>query len=86
MAALGGYRQSPVAAYTDLSQLQHGSWVTLQAFLELFGANVLNPAFYGTTTPAIAYIVAFTADGHADYSRVEEFSVIPVRFGSTSGC
>jgi membrane associated rhomboid family serine protease len=26
--------------------------VTLQGFLELFGANVLNPAFYGTTTPA----------------------------------
>jgi hypothetical protein len=52
MAALGGYRQSPVSADTDLSQLQHGSWVTLQGFLELFGANVLNPAFYGTTTPA----------------------------------
>ncbi len=40
MAALGGYRQSPVGADTDLSQLQHGSWVTLQAFLELFGGNV----------------------------------------------
>ena len=52
MAALGGYQQSPVSADTDLSQLQHGSWVTLQGFLELFGANVLNPAFYGTTTPA----------------------------------
>jgi hypothetical protein len=52
MAALGGYRQSPVSADTDLSQLQHGSWVTLQGFLELFGANVLNPAFYGTTTLA----------------------------------
>jgi len=52
MASLGGYQQSPVSADTDLSQLQHGSWVTLQGFLELFGANVLNPAFYGTTTPA----------------------------------
>ncbi|HET9971319.1 MAG TPA: hypothetical protein VFQ68_24000, partial [Streptosporangiaceae bacterium] len=52
MAAWGGYQQSPVSAETDLSQLQHGSWVTLQGFLELFGANVLNPAFYGTTQPA----------------------------------
>jgi hypothetical protein len=52
MTALGGYQQSPVSADTDLSQLQHGSWVTLQGFLELFGANVLNPAFYGTTAPA----------------------------------
>ena len=40
MTALGGYRQSPVGADTDLSQLQHGSWVTFQAFLELFGGNV----------------------------------------------
>ena len=44
MAAVGGYQQSPVSADTDLSQLQHGSWVTLQAFLELFGANILNLA------------------------------------------
>ena len=44
MAALGGYQQSPVEADTDLSQLQHGSWVTLQAFLELFGANIVNPS------------------------------------------
>jgi hypothetical protein len=47
MAALGGYQQSPVGADTDLSQLQHGSWVTLQGFLELFGANFLDPAFFG---------------------------------------
>jgi hypothetical protein len=40
MTALGGYRQSPVGADTDLSQLQHGSWVTFQAFLEVFGGNV----------------------------------------------
>jgi hypothetical protein len=57
MAAWGGYQQSPVSADTDLSQLQHGSWVTLQGFLELFGANVLNPAFYGATTPAeVAFV------------------------------
>jgi len=47
MAALGGYRQSPVVPDTDLGQLQHGSWVTLQGFLELFGANIFNTSFYG---------------------------------------
>ena len=46
MVALGGYRQSPVGADTDLHQLQHGAWVTLQAFLELFGANVFNTSFF----------------------------------------
>ncbi|MGD0245732.1 MAG: hypothetical protein ABSB59_36150 [Streptosporangiaceae bacterium] len=50
LAALGGYQQSPVGADTDLSQLQHGSWVTLQAFLELFGANIVDPSFFGTTS------------------------------------
>ena len=55
MAALGGYRQSPVGADTDLSQLQHGSWVTFQAFLELFGANVFNPSFFGTR-PALEVV------------------------------
>jgi hypothetical protein len=48
MAALGGYQQSPVGADTELGQLQHGAWVTLQAFLELFGANVFNTTFFGT--------------------------------------
>jgi hypothetical protein len=57
MAALGGYRQSPVGADTDLSQLQHGSWVTFQAFLELFGANVFNPSFFGTP-PALEVVFA----------------------------
>ena len=47
MPALGGYRQSPVEADTDLGQLQHGAWVTFQAFLELFGANVFNTSFFG---------------------------------------
>src|SRR6266702_3193444 len=55
MAALGGYRQSPVGADTDLSQLQHGSWVTLQAFLELFGANVVDPSFFGSR-PALEVV------------------------------
>jgi hypothetical protein len=47
LAALGGYQQSPVGADTDLGQLQHGAWVTFQAFLELFGANVFNTSFFG---------------------------------------
>jgi hypothetical protein len=55
MAALGGYRQSPVGAGTDLSQLQHGSWVTFQGFLELFGANVFNPSFFGAR-PALEVV------------------------------
>jgi hypothetical protein len=57
MAALGGYRQSPVGADTDLSQLQHGSWVTLQGFLELFGANVFNTSFFGIL-PALGVVFA----------------------------
>ena len=58
MAALGGYRQSPVGADTDLSQLQHGSVVTLQGFLELFGAN-----FFDTSIPVArpAFEVVFIA-------------------------
>jgi hypothetical protein len=58
MAALGGYRQSPVGADTDLSQLQHGSLVTLQGFLELFGAN-----FFDTSIPVArpAFEVVFIA-------------------------
>ncbi len=47
LAALGGYQQSPVGADTDLGQLQHGAWVTFQAFLELFGANVFDTSFFG---------------------------------------
>ena len=58
MAALGGYRQSPVGADTDLSQLLHGSVVTLQGFLELFGAN-----FFDTSIPVArpAFEVVFIA-------------------------
>ena len=57
MAAVGGYRQSPVGVDTDLSQLQHGSWVTLQGFLEFFGANVFNTAFFGSR-PALEVVFA----------------------------
>jgi hypothetical protein len=42
IAALGGYRQAPVESDTTVAALQHQSWVTLQAVLELFGANVYN--------------------------------------------
>jgi hypothetical protein len=58
MAALGGYRQSPVGADTDLSQLQHATVVTLQGFLELFGAN-----FFDTSIPVArpAFEVVFIA-------------------------
>ena len=55
MAALGGYQQSPVGTDTDLHQLQHGAWVTFQAFLELFGANVFNTSFFGTR-PALEVV------------------------------
>ena len=58
MAALGGYRQSPVGTATSFAQLQHGAWVTLQAFLAFFGANVFGASFDGAT-PALA--VAFAA-------------------------
>jgi hypothetical protein len=40
IAALGGYQQAPVQSHTTVAALQHQSWVTLQAVLELFGANV----------------------------------------------
>lgn len=42
IAALGGYRQAPVEPDTTVAALQHQSWVTFQAVLELFGANVYN--------------------------------------------
>jgi hypothetical protein len=63
MAALGGYQQSPVEPDTDLSQLQHGSWVTLQAFLELFGANIANPGYFGTQTTAETVFVSLHLAG-----------------------
>jgi hypothetical protein len=42
ISALGGYRQAPVESDTTVAALQHQSWVTVQAVLELFGANVYN--------------------------------------------
>ena len=58
IVALGGYRQSPVGADTDLHQLQHGAWVTVQAFLELFGANVFNTSFFGARSALEVVFVA----------------------------
>ncbi len=42
ISALGGYRQAPVEADTTVIALRHQAWVTFQAVLELFGANVYN--------------------------------------------
>jgi hypothetical protein len=63
MAALGGYHQSPVEADTDLGQLQHGAWVTFQAFLELFGANVFNTSFFGARPVLEVVLVALHLAG-----------------------
>ena len=38
--ALGGFRQAPVELEQSVTALHHQAWVTLQAVLELFGANV----------------------------------------------
>ena len=38
--ALGGYRQGPVESETTVTALQHHAWLTFQAVLELFGANM----------------------------------------------
>ncbi len=51
IAALGGYQQWHVGTNVDLSQLRHGAWVTLQAFLELFGANVFGTSNFGVNHP-----------------------------------
>ena len=40
ISALGGYRQAPVESDTTVAALHHQAWVTFQAVLELFGANV----------------------------------------------
>jgi hypothetical protein len=38
--ALGGYQQAPVELDTTVTALRHQAWVTFQAVLELFGANM----------------------------------------------
>ncbi len=43
IAALGGYRERHVGTATDLGQLPHGAWITVQGLLELFGADVFAP-------------------------------------------
>ena len=58
MTALGGYQQTHVATDTAFGQLRHGAWVTFQAFLELFGANVFGARFFG---PEPAIEVVFVA-------------------------
>jgi hypothetical protein len=42
ISALGGYQQASVEADTAVTALRHQAWVTFQAVLELFGANVFD--------------------------------------------
>jgi hypothetical protein len=58
LAALGGYQQWHVGTDTDLGQMQHGAWVTLQAFLELLGANLFpsNYAYYPGSNAALEVV------------------------------
>jgi hypothetical protein len=42
ISALGGFRQAPVEPDTTVAALPHQAWVTFQAVLELFGANVFD--------------------------------------------
>jgi hypothetical protein len=65
IAAVGGFQQWPVGSDTDLGQLQHGSWVTLQAFLELFGANIASTANYGANPALEVIFVALHLAGAA---------------------
>jgi len=51
ISALGGYQESHVGTDMDLSQLPHHAWVTVQAFLDLLGANV----FATNTTSAVEF-------------------------------
>ena len=51
VAGLGGYQQWRVGTNVDLSQVGHGAWVTFQAFLELFGANVFGTSNFGVNHP-----------------------------------
>jgi hypothetical protein len=50
---LGGYQQAPVESETTVTALQHQAWVTFQAVLELFGANM-----YGAR-PAVEVVFAW---------------------------
>jgi hypothetical protein len=63
IAALGGYQESKVGTGTALGQLQHASWVTLQAFLELFGANIFGASFHGATPVIEVVFVALHLAG-----------------------
>jgi hypothetical protein len=63
IAALGGFRESPVPEALALGQLQHGSWVTLQAFLELFGANVFGFSYFGAAPVIEVVFVALHLAG-----------------------
>jgi hypothetical protein len=63
MAALGGYRQSPVPTEMSFGQVPHAAWVTLRAFLQLFGANVFGAGFDGATPVLEVVLVALHLAG-----------------------
>jgi len=63
ITALGGYQQATVGTDTALGQLPHGSWVTLQAFLEIFGANIFGASFDGATSVIEVVFVALHLAG-----------------------
>ncbi len=65
LAAAGGYREWHVGTDADLGQLPHGAWVTFQAFLELFGANIFGTSFFGTESVLEVIFVALHLAGAA---------------------
>jgi hypothetical protein len=78
LAAVGGYRESHVGTDADLSQLPHGAWVTFQAFLELFGANIFSTSFFGTESSLEVIFVALHLVGAATVAWA--LGVAAVRF------
>ncbi len=63
VTALDGFQQWHVGTDTDFGQLRHGAWVTFQAFLEFFGANVFGTSFSGTNHPIEVVFVALHLAG-----------------------
>jgi hypothetical protein len=61
IAALGGYRERHVGTATDLGQLPHGAWITVQGLLELFGANVFTAGSAAGFVLALCHLVGVIA-------------------------
>ena len=83
IAALGGYRERPVGTATDLGQLPHGAWITVQGLLELFGADVFaagSPAGFVFALCHLADVIAVACGlgtAVARYSRSADL-LVPV--------